>query len=139
MVASSAGTSAVVGHPIHRDAEPVLIDLGGDPSNFAARRLTAKIASNADLVLTMTTAHRDQVLELAPRLLKRTFSLPEAARLVVTLGAQTIADLANLRPLLTADDVLDIRDPIGRSPEVFAAVGAQIAELLPPVLELCRP
>jgi protein-tyrosine phosphatase len=87
----------------------------------------------------MTTAHRDQVLEIAPHKLKKTFSLTEAAQLVLTLGAQTIADLADLRPLLSAAGVPDIGDPIGQSPVVFAAIGGQIADLLPPVLELCRP
>ncbi len=138
-VASSAGTRAVIAHPMHGDAARVLEELGGTASGFAARQLTPKIASSADLILTMTTAHRDHVLEIAPHKLKSTFSLPEAAQLVLTLGAQTIADLADLRPQLGADDVPDIGDPIGQSPEVFAAIGAQIAELLPPVLELCRP
>lgn len=137
--ASSAGTSAVIGHPIHPAAERVLQALGGDVSNFAARQLRPKIASGADLILTMTRAHRDNVLELAPNKLRWTFSLPEAAHLVQVLGAQTVADLANLRPRLITSEVPDIVDPIGRSDEVFTAVGRQIADLLPPVLELCRP
>ncbi|WP_436277745.1 hypothetical protein [Mycolicibacterium frederiksbergense] len=87
----------------------------------------------------MTKDHRDQVLEIAPQKLNRTFSLPEAAHLVTALGAQTVADLANLRPKLIMGEVPDIVDPIGQRPEVFAAVGQQIADLLPPVLELCRP
>uniref|UniRef100_UPI0039830CC1 arsenate reductase/protein-tyrosine-phosphatase family protein n=1 Tax=Mycobacterium adipatum TaxID=1682113 RepID=UPI0039830CC1 len=139
LTASSAGTRAVIGHPVHTDAAPVLLQLGGDPTNFTARHLTAKIASAADLVLTMTRAHRDRVLEIAPHKLNRTFTLPEATALVVHYGAQSVADLANLRPYVGADAVADIPDPIGQSPEVFAAVGRQIAELLPPVLELCRP
>ncbi len=139
LVASSAGTRAVIAHPMHSDAAHVLEGLGGNASGFAARQLTPKIASGADLILTMTAAHRDHVLEIAPHKLKRTFRLTEAAQLVLTLGAQTIADLADLRPLLSAADAPDIGDPIGQSPEVFAAIGAQIAALLPPVLELCRP
>ncbi|WP_395308261.1 hypothetical protein [Mycobacterium sp. AMU20-3851] len=87
----------------------------------------------------MTGAHRDRVLELAPHRLKRTFSLPEAARLVEDLGAKNLVDLANLRPQLILSDIPDIPDPIGQSREVFTAVGGQIAALLPPVLELCRP
>ncbi len=137
--AASAGTRAVIGHPVHPDAERVLRTLGGDGSNFAARQLTPKIASGADLILTMTRAHRDSVLELAPNKLKRTFSIPEAAHLIAALGARTVADLANLRPKLVTSEVPDIVDPIGQSPDVFAAVGQQIADLLPPVLELCRP
>lgn len=139
LTASSAGTHAVVAHPIHHDAAATLCDLGGDSSNFAARRLTRKVASTADLVLTMTRAHRTSVLEVAPHKLHRTFTLVEAARLITECGAQQIDALANMRSLLPGDDLLDIPDPIGQSPQVFSAVGQQIAELLPPVLELCRP
>jgi protein-tyrosine phosphatase len=137
-IASSAGTRAVIGHAIHRDAAAVLEKLGGDTSGFAARQLKSKIASSADLIIAMTSAHRDIVLEAAPRQLSRTFTLTEAATLSSMDGAETLADLASLRRQLTASDVADILDPIGQSPEVFAAVGSQIAELLPPILELCR-
>ena len=136
--ASSAGTRAAMGHPVHPHAARVLLALGGDPNNFAARHLTEKIAAGADLILTMTTAHRDAVLEVAPQQLRRTFTLLEAARLVTEQNARTIADLANLRPYLDANDAVDIADPIGQSPEVFAAIGNQIAAALPPILEICR-
>ena len=79
--ASSAGTRAVTAHPIHHDAAVVLEKLGGNVSNFAARQLTSKIASDADLVLTMTRAHRDTVLEFAPHKLHSTFTLSEAGQL----------------------------------------------------------
>ncbi|OPX11447.1 low molecular weight phosphatase family protein [Mycobacterium sp. AT1] len=137
--ASSAGARAVVGHPIHPEAAPVLERLGGDSSNFAARQLTAKIASAADLILTMTRAHRDAVLELAPHRLHRTFTLAEASRLIFERGARTVPDLAARRSLLTVDELLDIPDPIGQSPEVFAEIGSQIAHLLPPIFEVCQP
>ncbi|WP_197040239.1 low molecular weight phosphatase family protein [Mycobacterium sp. URHB0044] len=136
--ASSAGTRAVIAHPIHHEAALILGELGGDASGFAARQLTAKIASDADLVLTMTRAHRDAVLEHAPRQLHRTFTLSEAARLVTDYNARNVADLAALRTQLVAGELVDIPDPIGRSRESFAMVGSQIADLLPPILELCR-
>jgi protein-tyrosine phosphatase len=138
MTASSAGTRAVIGHPIHRDAAVVLKGLGADTSHFAARQLTSKIASAADLVIAMTSAHRDTVLEASPRQLRKTFTLTEAAALASMEGAETLADLAVLRPHLGAHEMADIPDPIGQSPEVFAAVGSQIAALLPPILELCH-
>lgn len=127
----------MVGHPIHREAALVLQELGGSASNFAARQLTAKIASGADLVVTMTRAHRDAVLELAPHKLHKTFTLIEAARLVSECRAKTIKDLSALRPELSAHGATDIIDPIGRDADVFSKVGSQIAELLPPILELC--
>lgn len=134
---SSAGTRAVIAHPIHYEAARVLERLGGEASNFAARQFTPRIAADANLVLTMTKAHRDAVLERAPRLLRRTFTLTEAARLAAEPDAGTIADLATLRPVLATDDSPDIPDPIGQNSEVFALIGSQIAHLLPPILELC--
>lgn len=136
--ASSAGDRAVIAHPIHQEAALVLQTLGGDASNFVARQLTSKIASEANLVLTMTRAHRDSVLHLAPRLLRRTFTLIEAARLASEFNARTVGDLAELRPLLPTHQRLDVPDPIGRGAQYFTLIGSQIAELLPPILELCR-
>ncbi len=136
--ASSAGTRAVIGHPVHPDAAEVLRGLGGDPTGFAARQLTLKVAGNADLILTMTRRHRDSVLELAPNKLHRTFTLAEASQLVTMFEARTVAELANLRPQLASHAVADIADPIGHGPDVFETVGGQIADLLLPVIELCR-
>jgi protein-tyrosine phosphatase len=129
----------VIAHPIHHDAALVLEKLGGDTSNFAARQLNPRIASDADLVLTMTRAHRDAVLELAPRRLHRTFTLSEAARLATECNARNVADLGALRPHLAAHELTEILDPIGQGAEYFAMVGSQIADLLTPILELCRP
>lgn len=128
----------MIGHPIHQDAAIVLEGLGGEAAGFSARQLTPRIAASADLVLTMTAAHRDAVLELAPQRLNRTFTLSEASRLASDHNAQSVVDLAALRPQLAADERPDVADPIGQSPEVFATVGRQIADLLPPILDLCR-
>ena len=116
----------------------MLEDLGGDTSGFAARHLTPPIANEADLVITMSAAHRNGVLEMAPRQLRKTFTLTEASALAVEHTASTIPDLAALRPHLTVDAPGDIPDPIGQSPEHFADVGAQILRLLPPIIELCQ-
>jgi protein-tyrosine phosphatase len=136
--ASSAGTRALVGHPIHPESVRVIESLGGDASNFSARRLTTKVASGADLILTMTREHSNIALETAPRQLRRTFTLAQAARLVTDFAPASVADLGALRPHLAANERWDVGDPIGQSPEFFAEVGAQIADLLPPILELCR-
>lgn len=127
----------MIGYPIHDDAARVLEQLGGHANDFAARLLTPKVASNADLIITMTEAHRDKVLKIAPHLLKRTFLLSEASLLSLR-DAERMSDPAALRPQLAAHERPDVPDPIGQSPEVFAEVGSQIAELLPPIVELCR-
>ena len=128
----------MIAYPIHRDAATVLEALGGDASDFAARQLKPKTMSGADLIITMTTAHRDAALQVAPHKLHRTFTLCEEAQLVSTHGAASVADLQVLRPQLTSRELFDIPDPIGQDPEVFASVGARIAGLLPAILEVCR-
>ena len=136
--ASSAGTRAVIGRPIHVEAATVLATLGGEGSHFAARQLTEKVVRPVDLVLTMTRAQRNSVLELAPNRLRSTFTLCEASRLVTECGATTLAELPLLRSHLSADSSLDIDDPIGRDSAVFRRVGEEIAHRLQPIMELCR-
>ena len=135
---SSAGTRALVDQPIHRHARRVLELRGGDSSNFSSRQFTAKQASQADLILTMTLAHREAVLELAPRTLKRVFTLGEAARLAERADVRDLQELAHFRCELERDDFDDVADPIGHELDAFEACGSQIADLVQPVLELCR-
>jgi protein-tyrosine phosphatase len=116
----------------------VLANHGADPESFEARQLTAKVAAKADLILTMTRAHRDAVLEVSPHHLNRTFTLAEASRLISEFNAQDVNELPALRPYLKTRGLFDIPDPIGRDEAVFASVGTQIADLLRPILEICR-
>ena len=78
----SAGTQAVVGSAMHPDSALVLRGFGAEAGDFRARQLTEGMAAEADLILTMTRAHREHVLERAPRALARTFTLREAADLL---------------------------------------------------------
>jgi len=137
--ASSAGTHAVIGHAMHAHAALVLESLGGDSSSFFARQLTARIASSADLILTMTRSQREAVLELSPHQFGKTYSLGEAQQLVTKCAATSAAEMAASRSALLPEEVLDIPDPIGRDLDIFATVGSQIAQLLFPILESFRP
>lgn len=134
---SSAGTRAVIGHPIHDHAGTVLAQLGGDPTGFSARQLTLKVASSADLILTMTRAHRDAALNIAPKKIRSTFTLVEASRLITDAGAESIAELAELRPHLLGTECEDIFDPIGGRLDTFFEVGTTIANLLIPMVDVC--
>ena len=134
LTASSAGTRALIGHPVEPTAALVLEGLGADPTNFRARRLSTAIASEADLILAMTERHRDKVLALAPTQFKRTFTLREAARLAEESDATTVAELAVARPRYHIQESEDVADPIGADAETFHAVGLEIATLLGPLL-----
>lgn len=136
--ASSAGTRARAAERIHDNAASVLAALGGDASNFSAQRLTPKIAHGADLILTMTVALRDEVLEVAPQRLHRTFTMSEAAQIGSDYRVDSFSDVALLRPQLDPCAQVDIPDPMGRGPEFFAMVGGRIAAYLPPIIEVCH-
>ena len=145
---SSAGTRAVVGSAMHPHSALVLAGYGAQPGDFRARQLTEAHPAQADLILTMTRAHRSDVLAVAPRALARTFTLREAAALLEVVGdddrivRETFSDRA--RGLVAAlaaarsrrqdsgDD--DVRDPIGHPVEVHQEVGEVIAAALLPLL-----
>lgn len=145
----SAGTRAAAGSPMAPYSARALEPLGGDPAGFRARPLTAELAQSADLVLTMTRAHRSTVLGLAPRGLRRTFTLAEAAALA------ELADLSGLalmpleervrelglrldaaRARRSAGSADDIADPMGQRAGVHAEVAARIDRAVRPLAEV---
>lgn len=133
LTAGSAGTHGLTGHPMDPAAATVLHQLGGESEGFVARRITPRMAEEADLILTLTARHRDAVLALAPRKLRRTFTLLEAAALVEASGATSIDDIADARSKHSAP-ALDIEDPYTKAHEIYEAVGQQIADALPIIL-----
>lgn len=83
---SSAGTRALVGEPMQPISADIVRTFGGDPEGFEARQLTPRILRGVDLVLTMTSGHRGEVLQLDASLLKRTFTIREFARMLDVLA-----------------------------------------------------
>jgi protein-tyrosine-phosphatase len=81
---ASGGTGAVVGAEMHPLSRAQLGPLATHPdvAAFRARQLPARDVEMADLVLTVSRSHRSAVLELEPRALRSTFTLPEFARLL---------------------------------------------------------
>src|SRR5688500_18521676 len=78
----SAGTRALVGDPVQPLSADIIYMFGGTAAGIAARQLTGKILRPADLVLTMSSSHRGEVLQLDASLLKRTFTIRELARML---------------------------------------------------------
>lgn len=152
LTASSSGTSAVVGSGMDPDAAEALLELGGTPGTFRARQFVPAHVEQADLVLTMTRAHRRDVLQHSPRGMSRTFTLLEAADLLSMLppdltlpqpddlgarGTALVAALARGRSArgLVAREDDDVPDPIGRSTDVHLEVADRIADALFPLLQ----
>ncbi|SFT34041.1 protein-tyrosine phosphatase [Geodermatophilus amargosae] len=144
----SAGTHAVVGSSMHPDSARVLLSLGGDPTGFRARLLRQELIGDADLVLTMTRAHRRDVLTLAPRALSRTFTLREAADLVGQIPEDVdfrgdglaqraralVLEMHRLRSRRHGGPEDDVYDPIGGPLTEHLQAGEAVAEALLPLL-----
>jgi len=75
VVVTSAGTQALVGSPMAPEARYVLAEMGYPVPDHRARPLTPPAVHEADLVVTMTQAHRHEVEELDASLAPATFAL----------------------------------------------------------------
>ena len=78
---TSAGTGALEGYGIDGPTASALAELGIDSGGHDAAWLTEAMISQADLILTATTEHRDRVLRLVPITMRRAFTMREFARL----------------------------------------------------------
>ena len=87
---SSAGTHALVGHPISEPMATLLRRIEIQPEPFEARLLSEQMLKEADLILPMTRAQRGFVVELWPPAVRRAFTLREFARLVTLVDRSAI-------------------------------------------------
>ncbi len=152
IVVGSAGTDAVVGHPVSAPMVPLLADAGGSASGFVARQLTADLVASASLVLALTLRHRSQIVALHPAAVRRTFTLLELARLAPTIDASALpagpasARLRALVPLAASarrapqrpsDD--EVPDPYLAGDAAYRASFALIAPAVDAIAGLVRP
>lgn len=140
LVATSAGTRAVVGHGMDTPSLIALRELGGDSTGHVARMFTGALAEQADLVLTAESAHREQVVQAVPLAFRKTFTLREFARLGAGLGPLTepsedalrnrVVEVAARRGWAdTAEPGADeIGDPFGGTLAVARTCAAAVAD-----------
>ena len=100
----SAGIAAMSGGPAARQAEEVVKQFDLNLSEHRSQPFTERLASFADLILTMTEGHRQAIVAHWPQAAPRTFVLRH--------------------------DGLDVTDPIGMSVETYDATAQQILENL---------
>jgi len=137
---SSAGTHALVGHPISEPMAALLHEGGIETNRFEARRVTEQMLKEADLILSMTRAQRGLVVELWPAAVRRAFTLREFARLLDRVDVSVLptgSPAERLRaaiPLVAAErgkpraspDDDDVIDPFRLSNDVYAQSYGQI-------------
>lgn len=140
----SAGTHATAGEPMDPVAVALLQELGGVPVGAVARRLTAELVEEADLMLGAAREHRDAAVRLSPVwALRRAFTLREFARLVRAEDADGLTDPVDRVAALVegaagrrgaaagpADEAGDddVADPYGAGEQVARACALRVAE-----------
>ncbi|MGE5632608.1 MAG: low molecular weight protein arginine phosphatase [Caulobacteraceae bacterium] len=76
-IANSAGTSAFPGMPASHNAIQALAALGIDLSQHCASLVNEEIIDKADLILTMTAAHKRHLCRMKPEAAGKIFTLKE--------------------------------------------------------------
>lgn len=146
----SAGTRAARGRLMPEEVREIARFMGVmDIRSRRASQVSENLLSGSDAVLAMTREHRRELVELNPRIVRRTFTIRELASLaavtrddeIVNEGATPSAGrVTRLRaavgaaarrrsrrraPDLPSDD--DVIDPYGCAWEIYAMAGLQLA------------
>lgn len=130
----SAGTRAVDGIPMTPTAVETLTERDVPADGFLSSELRVERLEAAGVVLTLERRHRSRVVEVAPGVLKRAFTISEFARVATkvaesrelpadpverarALVPEAAKQRGMWRPAQPEDD--DIADPIGQPIEVY--------------------
>jgi protein-tyrosine phosphatase len=137
----SAGTAAREGEPMAPETVTLAHRYGVLDVSHEARRLTPSLAEPADLILALDRAQRRRVAELAPRVVRRAFTLREFARLADGATRSRAVPSPSLAELLEAiseqrrlrigevgPEEDEVADPFGRPLEVHVEAGRIIDE-----------
>ncbi|WP_261393562.1 low molecular weight phosphatase family protein [Microbacterium esteraromaticum] len=154
----SGGTHALVDHEMTEQAQQLAVRHGADATDSSAHRarlLTEALLNESDLILAMAREHRSHIVQMAPAVLHRTFTVREFARLAATLtdddvrngvaaaGSDAGARLQALARLVGGQrgmvpaqpDEDDVIDPYRRSQNTYDLSASQ---LVPAVAEVER-
>lgn len=115
---SSAGTSAFLNGGPTAETIAVLKKEGLDASQHRSRAVTKMMIKKSDLIFTMTSMHRYQIINFQPTSANRTYLLREFAK--VSSGAYD----------------LGVPDPIGQSAQTYEECALVIKESISKIAEL---
>jgi protein-tyrosine phosphatase len=139
----SSGVSGWEGSPPTPEAIDAMAEYGLDVTTHQARRLTRDMAERADLVVAMSSEHRDAIARLVPRAAPRTFTIKELVYLLeppsmfpvdgppdrqLRASVQKASALRGAAPDLGLMDQ-DIADPLGLGLESYRATAWELESL----------
>ncbi len=109
----SAGTWALEGHRASQNAIKVMEERNIDLSKHRSTPLTESLVNEADLILTMTKNHKNQILSQVPKAHEKVYTLKEYG----------------------SYNFVDIMDPFGGNIQIYRKCATEIEEALKKVLE----
>ena len=132
-VVTSAGTAGWDGSGAMIESIRSAQERGADIRTHLARRLTAEMLDEADLIVCMAADHREAIVRMRPDLDARTFTIKELVRLLETsptggaFEARVAAAAAarNGAPFPAED----IRDPLGDPIDSYREVAEELHDL----------
>jgi protein-tyrosine phosphatase len=139
----SSGTWARPGYPAMPEAVEATAERGIDIGSHKAAQFSPDLAGWADLIVTMTAEHGEEVLDQVPGAASKTFTLKEVVGLLNALPSaagpvsreallERVAAAHRLRsgvePPTSGD--LDVADPLGLPVETYRATAWEIEELV---------
>ncbi len=116
------------------DVASALADLGVPADAFHSRQATTPILREATLILTADARQTAWIIDEAPALLRRTYLIRQAARLLTELpvGAEPVAFLERMRDRPRPEDEID--DPFRKGAEAAQRAVREIDEALSIIL-----
>ena len=150
---TSAGTGALVDHPIHESSARRLDAAGVPSSDFAARQLTPEMVKAADLIVAATREHVGGAAQLHPSALRKGFALLDLADLIdgvpdavilaapgatraAKVAAEALVRRGEVQP--RTPEAATIVDPYMQDESVFDAMDTQVRRTVPIVARALR-
>jgi len=128
MEVASAGLAAFAGDTATDQAVEVLREIGIDGAEHRSRKVHPSLLEEYDLILPMTPAHKEQLLDLVPELAGNVFLLKEFAE-----RANPGEDPGEL-----VEKDYGISDPYGQSVEVYRQARAEIDRAVQAIVKYFR-
>lgn len=110
----SAGTAAFSGMNASQNALKALKEKGINYDKYRASRLTEQLIEDADLILTMTSSHKELIINNLPVAVEKTFTIKEYA-----------ASESEKK-----ENDLDVEDPIGQFLTTYKECAEELEELV---------
>ncbi|MBI3920518.1 MAG: low molecular weight protein arginine phosphatase [Armatimonadetes bacterium] len=144
---SSAGLAATPEMPADPSAVNVMLAEGIDISDHHTQVLSLHLIKEADLILTMTTYQKEEIVARYPFVQSRVFALKEyahqAAFAAREFSEENVPDNPLVREILEMEPNapldMDIHDPVGGSREVYQSCMQEIRAAVESLLETVDP